>query len=92
MRRDDLRQKVFDELDLGIIYQPVSDTAALDVIGRAAALRHWLTEECGCRRSEGPCNACSTTGHAATEGVTLLVTPDGTSMLAVPLDWLGDDE
>lgn len=41
----------------------------LDVIGRAAALRHWLDDEC----------------------VALLVTPDGASMLAVPLDWLGDD-
>lgn len=91
MRRDDLRRS-FLSLDGVRDLLPVSDAEALDVIGRAAALRHWLTEECGCRRSEGPCNACSTTGHAATEGVTLLVTPDGTSMLAVPLDWLGDDQ
>lgn len=40
----------------------MSDGEALDAIGRGAALRHWLTEECGC------CGA--TGGHGADEAET----------------------
>src|SRR5690606_37854529 len=102
MRRDDLRRSFLSPEGV-CDFLFVFDAEALDAIGRKAALKHWLTEECEMCEWSGldqtghgdqpPCGFCDGRGWKAKKRVWVGSYSDDEPIVIFPAKWLeGDDE